>query len=486
MINKKYLFTLVLPLVIAVTGCDKLKDFDDTNKNPGATGDANIGALLTNVEAQIGGLAANTRAGLYAQYFSETQYTDVSIYANPKLDFTATYSGPLYDLQNIINLNQSNNQSQVAKILQQYIFWTLTDRWGDIPYTEALKGGAATTPKYDPQETVYKGMIATLKSAIDGFDGSSSITGDIIYGGDVASWKKLANSLRMLMAIQLSKRYPGANDYAATEFKAALNDPAGYISTNAENFDIAYPGGVYKHPWAAIYDGRKDYGESEPMVALLDDLNDPRIEVYGGATEQSKSAAPGSWNLSSDIGMPYGLLRSKSEAFTGANPTWARVLRGDFREETDTYVVISAAEVALARAEAADLGWTTENLTTVYQQGITLSFQQWGLPAPSASYFTQPDVALTAPAGTNANFKQVSLQRFIASYPDGLQGWNIWRKSGYPVLTPAPDAANSSKQIPRRYVYGNTEYGTNKASLDEAVARQGADNMDTRVWWDVQ
>lgn len=461
------------------TGCDKIKDFGDTNDNPAATTTPILSALLTNVEAGLGGWATNTTGGLYSQYFSETQYTDVSCYSLQQVSFTGNYSGPLYDLQNIIIQNTNNNMSAVATILKSYIFWRMTDMWGDIPYSESLKGNPH--PAYDKQEDIYKGIISDCKSAVAMFDNSSAISGDIIYNGSVSAWKKLANSLRMMMSLQLSKKYPGASDYAATEFKAALADPAGYISSNSDNFDLNFPGGNFKCNWWNLYNGRKDYAESETMTDLLSSLGDDRINVFGGATELG--GQPNS-NDASTIGVPYGLKRSSAEAFTSGNITWARILRGDFRLETSTTMILSAGQVALARAEAADLGWTTENLVTVYQQGITLSFAQWGLPAPSGSYFTQAGVVIT-PGAPNANQKNISIQRYIAHYPDGITGWDIWRKSGYPVLTPAPDATNASKSIPRRYAYATTEANSNGDAYAAAVARlQGGDVQEAKVWWD--
>jgi hypothetical protein len=479
----KYLLFLVAPLAISISGCDKLKDFGDTNVNPGGVTTPIVGALLTNVEAGLGGYAAMTRGGLYAQYFSETQYTDVSLYALPQLNFSGEYAGSLMDLQDIINRDISHNQSVVARILQQYIFWTLTDRWGDVPYSEALKGNP--TPKFDRQEDIYKGMISTLAAAVNDFDNTSVITGDVIYNGDVDSWKRLANSLRMLMSLQLSDRYPGANDYAATEFKAALNDPAGYIATNAQNFQIDFPGGNFRNTWFNTYNGRKDFGESNTMTSLMANLGDARQTVFGGASELPPPS-PG-WDAPSDKGVPYGWSRGRVEAWTGTNPDWARILRGDYREEGDVQYIITAAHVTLARAEAADRGWTSENAATLLVQGVNQSFEQWGLAAPAASYFTNPNVALTAAQGTGANIRPIAIQRYIAFYPDGLQGWNIWRKTGYPVLTPAEDATNTSGEIPRRYVYGQTEYATNKLAAEEAAKLiAGGDTQDSRVWWDVQ
>lgn len=478
---KKNLIYVSLSLVLLGTsGCEKLKDFGNTNLDPAATTQPVTQALLTNAEASIGGYAANTRAGLYGQYFAETQYTDVSLYSTPQLAFTGEYAGVLTDLQIIKNVNSSNNMTQVANILQQYVFWTITDRWGDVPYSEALQGASKTTPKYDKQEDIYKGMIASLKASVAAFDGTSAIQGDVIFNGNVASWKRAANSLRMLMALQLSKRYPAAGGYAATAFNEALTAAGGYIATNAQNMLVDYPGGNFKSNWFNIYDGRKDYGESATMTTLMTSLGDDRQLAFGGQTQDQ--TAPNA-NTTSSVGVPYGRARAFAEAFTAANTGWARILRGDFRTQSSDVAIVTAAEVALARAEAANLGWTSESLSTVYNAGITLSYAQWGIAVP-ANYLTQGGVALGA-VGAAGNTARIATQRYIASYPDGLQAWNIWRKSGYPTLTPAPDHTNTSGLIPRRYTYASAEYTSNAANVNAAVALiTGGDTQDSKVWWD--
>jgi hypothetical protein len=472
----KYTLAAVLGLSL-ITGCD-YGDFGDTNVNPAATNDPITSALLTNVLSGIGGYAAVTRPALYCQYLSETQYTDASLYSSNKADIPS-YAGFPMDLQNIINYNtnpdtkdkvvvngSNNNQIAVATILKCYILWTITDRYGDIPYTGTLTGDLNIT--YDKQETVYKGLISELKTAVGLFDGGAAVKGDIVFNGNATKWKKTANSMRMLMALRLSKRYPGASDYAATEFKAALADAAGSIESNSDNFVVKYPGGNFKQPWYAIYDGRKDFGESATMTDLMADLNDGRQAAFG----------------SSNVGVPYGWTRSKIEAWTSANPSWAKVLADNLRPDNGSIVVIGAAQVLLARAEAADRGWTTENVQSRYEAGIKASFAQWGVGEPAANYFTNADVALGA-TGTGGNLRQIATQRYIATYPDGIQGWSEWRRTGYPVLTPAPDATNSSKQIPRRYMYGNNEYNLTGEALKTAIASlDGGDTMDSKIWWD--
>lgn len=476
--KKKFVYILMAVSVLA-SSCDALSDFGDLNDNPNATTNPKPAALLTNVLAGMGGYASNThyQTGLFAQYYSETQYTDASMYSLAQNAFVGFYSGHLTDLQDYsIRSSESPNAQAVATILQQYIFAYLTDCWGDLPYSEALKAMEVVTPVYDTQESIYKGMISALKDAENQLSASGgSIDGDIVYNGNFAAWKKFANSLRMMMSIQLSKRYAGASDYAATEFKAALADSDGYIKTNDDNFTLVYPGGNFKNPWRNTYDGRKDYAESKTMTDIMAGLNDARQNAFGGANDDL--TAPDAFETS-NVGFPYGLQRPDAEAFASANTDFARVLRGDFRTETAPYVILSAGQVALARAEAAQRGWTSEVVNTVYREGINLSFEQWGETAP-ANYFTQARVVLN---GTD-NLNKIILQRYIAHYPDGRMGWNIWRKSGVPTLVPAPGAPAGST-IPRRFVFTTLEYSTNP-NVNEAVARlEGGDEMSSRIWWD--
>ena len=475
--------------VILISGCNKLEDFGDTNVNPAATNTPNTAALLTNVLSGIGGYGRLDGPALYCQFYSETQYTDFSLYSLNQATPMGIYSGFLYDLENIIitnsddatkvvaSLNGANeNQIAIARILKAYIFWTITDRWGDVPYSEALKGDPNVA--YDTQESIYKDLIKELTEAVGQFTTGAAIRGDVIYNGNIAKWKKAANSIRMLMALRLSKVYPGTAEYAATEFKAALANAAGHIAANDDNFTVNYPGGNFRNPFYNMYFGRKDYGESKTMTDLLSSLgNDPRLSVYGATVNGAFSTN----------GVPYGWKRESIEAWTGANPTWTYVLHPDFRQDNSPLVLIRAASLLLARAEAADRGWTTENVNNLYEAGIEASFTQWSLPEPEDTYLTNPAIALDNPAGTGANMPKIALQQYIAYYPDGLQGWSNWRRTNVPALVPAPDAINSPKVIPRRYTYGTADYALTKTGVEAAVARlQGGDKMDSRVWWDKQ
>jgi hypothetical protein len=469
----------VVLVIVVISGCSKLSDFGDTNLNPAATTDPITSALLTNVLSGMSGYATSTRDGAYCQYFSETQYTDLSLYSLPQISSDGAYPGSLYDLENIIINNTDDatkevaslgganeNQIAIAKIVQSYIYWTITDRWDEVPYTDALKGDPNVT--FDTQETIYKGMISTLTEAAGMItSGGAAIKGDILYNGDMAKWKKLANSMRVLMAIRLSNRYPGAAEYAATELKAALAASGGVIENNSDNWASYPPGGNFRNNWYATYDGRKDWAMSKEMADRMVAISDARQAVYG----------------SSAVGVPYGLLRNAAEAFTSANPDWAYIFAPSYREETDPTFLVTAAHVYLARAEAADRGWTTENAITMYEAGITASHAQWGI-TPAGGYLAANGLAFAQ--GTNANLDRIALQQYIAFYPDGRNGWANWRRTDVPTLTPTPNATNASGEIPRRYLYGSSERGTAGDAVDAAEAKfpAGVEPMDVPVWWE--
>ena len=489
---------LVFGFGAVITGCTKFRDFGDTNVNPAATTVPIIGALLTNVESGMGGFSASTRGGLFCQYFSETQYTDVSLYSEPKVDFAGNYSGSLYDLQNIILQNPGNNMTGISRILKAYIFWTMTDRWGDIPYSQSLKG---VIPGYDKQQAIYTDLFKELREAVAQLGDASAISGDIIYGGNTAKWKKLGNSLRMLLAIRLQKKDPVT---AATEFKTAFLDGAGSITSNADNFGLAYPGGNFKNPWFNTYDGRKDYGESKTMTDLLAGLGDTRATVFGGS-----ATSPGF--PASTLGFPYGLTRSPDALnFEAANAnTWARILLASYRVENSPLVIVGASHVLFAMAEAAERGWltplTTTDAQTFYETAINTSFAQWGLnpgtyaTSGSVAYgsgtgvgaigiYTGPsgqNIASTQNATTTTKLQRIYLQRYLALYPDGTQGWMEWRRTGIPDLRPSNFATNTSKQIPRRMVYGQSEYSLNPGGAAQgATGITGGDTQDGKVWLD--
>ena len=382
------------------------------------------------------------------------------------------YYGALNDLQTIIKINSSDdskkeagifgenaNQIAIARILKAYIYWTITDCWGDIPYSDALQENPEVD--FDPQQTIYKDLIKELTESVAQFTSGNPIQGDIAYNGDISKWQKLANSLRMLMSLSLSKQYPGASEYSSIQFNEALADEAGSIESNEDNWQLNYPGGAaFRNPFYNLYAGSSYCGESATLTTLLMDTigNDPRQTIFGSDVNGNPST----------LGVPYGRQESYISLWCAQNPLWCYILAPGFRQENSPYYLIKASNILLARAEAADRGWTNENTEMLYQAGITASFTQWGLGAPDATYFVKENVALGDPG---KNLKQIAIQEYLAYFPDGISGWNTWRRTGWPILLPAPDATNFPEVIPRRFRYGSEDYTLSKTGVEAAVAR---------------
>lgn len=467
--------------LLTATGCFKhLGDYGTTNNNPNATTAPIPSALLTNA---LNGLNTGvwdqggfrTVDGIYAQYFSETQYTDVSRYARTTINFDGFYSGVIYDLQNIINYNSdpataataanfgsNKNQIAIARILKAFYFWQITDTWGDIPYTLALKGDGNIA--YDTQDIIYKDLLKELREAVAQFDAGLTVQGDILYNGNTSKWKKFGNSIRLLIALRMSKVDAATGK---SEFTAALSDAGGVIDAASDNAALAAPGGVYQNPFYNYYVvvQRKDYAVAKTITDALSSVNDERISAFG----------------SSNVGFPYGLTRADAVAFANANVNYARILEPTRRKETSPTILIAAEEIKLARAEAAALGWTAENAVTLYSDGIQASWTRWGVydATKFAAYMTQPAIAL----GVNT-IQKIALQEWLAFYPDGTQGFASWRRTGIPALTPAPGLT----AIPRRLSYGSNEPQLNPVNYTTAAARYtdatGPDSQYGKVWWD--
>jgi len=464
-------------VALAISSCNP-SDFGDINENPNGTTVPVTSALLTNALSGLGTVAADTRGGLYCQYFSETQYTDVSLYALPQVAWDGIYAGSLNDLQNIISINSdptsasrvtidgSNaNQIAVARIVKAYRMSFLTDQYGDIPYSEALQGNNA--PKYDTQQEIYRDIFKELKEAAAQFDNGTHVNGDILYGGDNAHWVKFANSLRLILAMRLSK-------IDAATAQAELGTLGPVFESNADNATLNYPGGGFKNPWYALYDGRKDYAVSETITSLMYDLSDPRVRAFGYQADPNKDV----------VGFPYGLTRDDAIAFSNANSDWGYILDVNLRQANSPYTILSYADVLLAKAEAAQRGWISGDAKALYEAGIAASWEYWGVFDQTAfdNYIASTAVDL---AGGN-ELEKIGVQRWLAFYPNGAQGWAEWRRTGFPTsIVPTAAAINSSKQIPRRYPYPTTEASLNKVGYTDAVSRlTGGDNADSRVWWD--
>jgi hypothetical protein len=466
--------------LIGFSGCDK---FDDTNVNPTILTEASTKALLTNAQQAfsnhiLGNNEASRLPAMYVQHIAEGPYPAASLYTVRTLSFSTWYTGPLYDLQTIINYNNEgnknaaghgskNNQIAVARILKAYYFLNLTDRYGDIPYSQALKGNQAFSPAYDKQQDIYTDLFKELTEAVAQIkENEDKVAGDVILNGDMAGWKRFANTVRMIMALRLSKADPAKG---RTEYAAA--DAAGVITSNAQNIVYKFVAGDPNNynPWYNNYSvsNRNDYAISKTLTDYMAPKNDPRLPIYGEVLANGTVR-----------GLQYG-----RNAAVNIPAAYSRI-GSYFRSQGSPLVLFSYAQVLFMRAEAAKIGYTAGGdveAATHYRNAIKASWEQYGVFNQAAydAYMLQPDVAYDPVAG----YRKIMTEKWVHAYLNhSWEAYNDWRRTGFPVLTPAVDGADS-RGIPFRVGYPTTEPSINGENYKAAVARQGADDNYTRIWW---
>lgn len=484
---KKILFTLIIGASLIISSCDP-SEFDDTNISPTQLKEAPTKALLTfalqqipfttynSPARQLGGYQTEVMA-LYSQYLSEGPYPGGSLYSGRTFAWTSYYTGPLYNLQTIIDYNNSasplaspgpngstDNQVAVARILKAYFFWWLTDRYGDIPYTDALKGNQNLQPKYDTQQAIYESLFTELKEAQAQIkSGEAGVTGDILCGGDMLLWKKFANTTRMYMALRLIK-----NDFARaqTEFSSAITDGViedgddivyNFIGTDPNNWN----------PWYENYsnDNRNDYAISTTLADYMIANDDARLRLYG---EVLASGSVG--------GLSYGTNAARN--IPGA---YSRLGEG-FQSAGAQAPIFTYAQSLFVKAEGAKQGLIPGGDATAqqfYEDAIQASLQFYGVGDTYPEFIAKSDIAYDPANG----LEQIITQKWVHQYLNGFEAWTDWRRTGFPVLEPAEDSVDD-RGIPLRQGYPSNARALNQAGYDAAIAQQGADDNYTAVWWD--
>ena len=495
---------------VTLSSCDKITDFGDINKSPNSPSTAFTEYLFSYACQYVPYFVLGSTTNGYdpwqqewAGYLSESKNNQYGPLGTT-IQYSAStfYLYPLKNLQMIVEMNEdadqkdnsnvksfgSNaNQIAAAKTLSAYYYMSLTDIYGPIILSEAFKGSSEDNwkPAYDSQESVYTQLDESLSAAYKQFDESESLSSaDILYGGDIAKWKKFNASLRMLLAIKLCDVAPSVGK---ERFAAAYND--GGMESEADGFYYSYD----DLTWNRLYYWcSPDYSAAgfnlvpnmfivEQMKSLKDNRMFEYFDIEGYKGSRDEATFPRD-SYDSFYGVPFGLSDNNAvSAFSGVCcSVSSKMLAFDA-----TFPVIPAARVLLTEAEAAYRGWISADAKTLYEKGIKASFEQWG--ASGADEY----VASSAVAYNPSNgLEQIAIQRWIASYlSDGVEVWSDWRRLDIPYLPVGPGAETlGNSHYPYRLgYYSDTDIAYNKDNYDEAVKQLsgGEDNTSNRVWWDV-
>lgn len=419
--------------------------------------------------------------------------------------WAAYYQGVIKNTHDAIaktkDVPSRSNLYHMARIFQAYTFMVLTDEYGDIPYSE---GGAGYTdqvffPKYDKQQDIYNDIIKELTEASAALNAGGTIeTSDLLYAGNVTKWKKFANSLLLRAGMRLVKA-----DATKAQAVVTAAAAAGVITDNADDAYIRHDAN-YTQPIGGTLNGSEaaNFYLTKPFVDQLKNTSDPRLSAiavrYVGATSgNGQTAAAGNTSAAVQIGMPMGKDNGTVVAQATADGLasfydYSQADRRRILKISSPVFLVTASQSLLLLAEARYRGWISSGSAAQYfADGIKAHMDQMVLfdPACAVSAGARDTYVNNTPLNSGTELDQINTQYWISSFLNGPEAFANFRRSGFPVLTPNPYGQPNNPDVPngtfiRRLTYPTSEIAVNTTNVNEAIARQGADKLSTKVWWD--
>ena len=498
---KKYILILLVVVSGHFSSCDK--GFKDINTSVDFVSTPTLDFLLPYVELTMVDKNYYTQTYYAAAYASQintnVSFPSITAYKETEMSehWVWIYRNPLKNIVDFIERCQDDptkvNYLSIGRILKVYLFHSITDSYGDIPYFEAIKGysGGITTPKYDPQQKIYEDMFKELTEAAAALTSAKNTpaSADIVYNGDIAKWKKFANSLMLRLAVRIVKVDPvNAKKYIEQAIAGGL------MTSTADNFIVNYTTQLAgtgttsngtAHTWiSSSY--ITTYRLASPFVDSLKLLNDPRTPVYCMREKLPlTSYQEGDHTPANQRGRDQFVQLVQRDSASVAN---IRTL-GKY---SSPFIHLSYAQVQFQLAESVVRGLIAGDAKTYYENGVRAAMSELSIYGtdgwnPGAITLAQQNAYLAANPYAPANaLRQINTQYWIETFPNYYEAWANMRRSGYPDTYSQLNltlSGNLGAQLPRRIYYPRAEYAANP-KINEAVTRQGPDLTSTRVWWD--
>ncbi|MGN0188946.1 MAG: SusD/RagB family nutrient-binding outer membrane lipoprotein [Candidatus Cryptobacteroides sp.] len=397
------------------------------------------------------------------------------------------------------SVSSDRNATAIAKVIKVAGLHRVADAYGPIPYLHLNDPSYEEIP-LDSEEEVYKAMIRDLTDAVTTLTESRAMTilpnADHISGGSLEKWCRLANSLKLRLAMRLV--YADA-DYARQTAEEAVNSEVGVMEDNDDNAmfsGFGKDGNPFNVMFYTYKSGKGDHKIAAEIICYMNGYNDPRREAYFTVSDFGDDN--GYVGLRNGINIPE---TSEVDRYSSYNVTAASSL-----------MWMNCSEVSFLMAEGALRGWDMgSDAKTLYERGIRQSFERSGCSKKFGEYISdgtsRPTSYLDPGLGHNASIRsdctvkwdeetsfeekleRLIIQKWIANFPVGNEAWADYRRTGYPARFPA--VVNNSPDVDselgaRRLVYPLREYSTNGAAISDAVNKHlgGEDKMSVRLWWD--
>ncbi len=492
--DMKKIFYLIIS-VLVITSCDE--GFDELNVNPTKPVQVGAGTKLTAVQKFISSERYdNWRAGMiYQSTMMQHIATTAGYWDGDKYTWNRGYCSSLMDryygnaIKSVEDLlvqldveGAPDEMKAIARILRVFAFSRLTDLYGDIPYSEAGKGftEGILKPKYDAQSEIYPDMLKELEESAAALSSGTSLFGgaDIIYQGDQAKWKRLANSLMLRLGLRLIKVDPAGAEAWATK---AIN--GGVMESNDDIFFVKHEVTQNRNGISEVFDADGNPRMSKTFIDFMQSRNDPRLPILA-ARRGDQSTDPADLQ-----GFPNGLDAAMLLAMTGEDNTnaYAEPNRAILAGFDAPMIFQTYAEVRFMLAEANVRWGIGGDAETNYNAGVTAAMNMLTLYSADAA-IAPGDITtyLASNPYDGANgLEQINNQYWVATFLNEYETFANWRRTGFPVLVPVNYPGNETGgTIPRRLTYTESEATNNADNYAAAIAAQGPDLLTTRVWWD--
>jgi len=505
---KKKVNYIVLVLALVVVSCDN--GFDELNTNQTQSISLEPALILNNaiINSSPNAVQLNYELPIVQQLTSPN--TGVLEGGNFNKNNTNSSIGNWRDYyRNVIRYTTDvisrtssdpalSNLMNKARIIQANAFMVITDTYGSIPYDQGGGGFVDQVffPTYQTQEAVYDGIIQELKDAADALDAAKASNTDVLYNGDIAKWKKFGYSLLLRAGMRLSKvNQTKAEETVADAFAG------GVILSNADNAVIRHDGN-YSNATANVLNSTEaaNFYLAAPFVDALKNNADPRLPViairYVGATSGSGQVpGVGTYDPADQFGLPMGSTDGEADISGATLPgggtryAYSQLDRRRMAKPTSPLFIVTAAQNNLLLAEARFRGWINSgNAVDYFSAGIKAHMDQMVSYDPNCAVAsgdrdTYSDAMVTTFAGNE--LQQINYEYWIASLLNGQEAWANFRRSGFPQLAVNPFPGKAVDFI-LRLPYPPNEILVNTANVQAAIDEQGPDELDTRVWWDVE
>lgn len=460
-------------------------DFEEINTNPTAPTAVQASFLLRQVIYDSGeqmSYEGFVAGNLLGQYFTQIDFNLFDRHSLTETQFGGNPWPILYtnlrDNELILQQAQSNPIDAVyegpALILKAYFAAALTDIYGNIPYSNALGGlEGEIKPSYDEQIDIYNATAGILDNldqgiaAIQAYNGVLGLEGDILFNGDLGSWIRFANSLKIKALMRVSAKQSVG---AALQ---SIYDSGQFIATNDQNASFDFTNGQPNNfRMATLRDGDFNlFIMSETMEEILATWNDPRQSILFRPFGNDASGTQ--FN---------GLLNGPDASASSISVADYSLTGTIFREETARLDAnfMTAWETHFFLAEAAEKGLLTANAQSLYEEGVRLSFEYWGAVLPS-DYLTSANTAYGNNGADKIN--QIISQKWLSNIINGYEGWIEYRRTGFPVLKTIASSLNNNL-IPIRMPYPTEEAALNAVNYNNAAAATNGNSVNAPVWWD--